>query len=108
MSRLSRKQKIWLFFGIYIGVTILIAAITGWHRTSNDEIQPQNEFKLDNWINLRPFSINKAVLYVVMAAILTPATMIYVAKRMRDKPNRVQTTVEILFNLMRNNITRGA
>jgi len=108
MSRLSRKQKIWLFFGIYIGVTILIAAITGWHRTSNDDFQPQNEFKLDNWIDLGPFSINKAVLYVVMAGILTAGTMIYVAKRMQQKPNRVQTLVEILFQLMRNNITRGA
>jgi F-type H+-transporting ATPase subunit a len=43
-----------------------------------------------------------------MAGILTCATMIYVAKRMRDKPNRVQTLVEVVFNLMRDNITRGA
>jgi F-type H+-transporting ATPase subunit a len=108
MSRLSTKQKVLLFFGVYIAVTIVIVIATGWHRTSNDAFQPQNEFKLDNWIDLGPFSINKAVLYVVMAGILTCATMIYVAKRMRDKPNRVQTMVEIVFNLMRNNITRGA
>jgi F-type H+-transporting ATPase subunit a len=108
MSRLSRKQKFLLFFGVYIAVTIVIVIATGWHRTSNDAFQPQNEFKLDNWIDLGPFSINKAVLYVVMAGILTCATMIYVAKRMRDKPNRVQTLVEVVFNLMRDNITRGA
>jgi F-type H+-transporting ATPase subunit a len=45
---------------------------------------------------------------VLAAAILTCATMIFVARRMKAKPNRVQTLVEIVFNLMRNNITRGA
>jgi F-type H+-transporting ATPase subunit a len=108
MSRLSRKQKILLFFGIYIAITIAIVAATGWHRTSNDEFQPQNEFKLDNWIDLGPFSINKAVLYLIIAGVLTCVTMIYVARRMKAKPNRTQTVVEILFQLMRDNITRGA
>ena len=108
MSRLSTKQKVLLGFGIYIAITIVIVIATGWHRTSNDEFQPQNEFKLDDWVDLGPFSINKAVVYVIVAGILTCATMIYVAKRMKDKPNRVQTTVEILFNLMRDNITRGS
>jgi F-type H+-transporting ATPase subunit a len=35
------------------------------------------------------------------------ATMLYVANRMQARPNRTQTTVELLFNLMRDNITRG-
>jgi F-type H+-transporting ATPase subunit a len=108
MSKLSNKQKFLLFFGLYIAVTVIIVAATGWHRTTNDEFQPQNEFKLDDWVDLGVFSINKAVLYLVMAGILTCFTMIWVARRMQAKPNRVQTTVELLFNLMRDNITRGA
>jgi len=108
MSRSSTKQKVFLGLGLYFLGTILIAVVTGWHRTSNAAFQPQNEFKLDNWIDLGPLSINKAVLYVVIAGVLTCATMIYVAKRMQDRPNRVQTVVEILFGLMRDNITRGA
>jgi F-type H+-transporting ATPase subunit a len=108
MSRLSTKQKVFIGLGVWLGGTILIAIITGWHRTSNDAFQPQNEFKLDTWIDLGPFSINKAVMYVVVAGILTCATMIYVAKRMQAKPNRVQTVVEMLYGLMRDNITRGA
>ncbi|MDX6641529.1 MAG: F-type H+-transporting ATPase subunit a, partial [Solirubrobacteraceae bacterium] len=108
MSRLSTKQKVLLGFAIYILVTIVIVLATGWHRTSNSAFQPQNEFKLDNWIDLGPFSINKAVMYVIIAGVLTCATMIYVAKRMQARPNRVQTVVEMLFQLMRSNITRGA
>jgi F-type H+-transporting ATPase subunit a len=108
MSRLSTKQKVLLGFAIYILGTIVIAVATGWHRTSNSAFQPQNEFKLDTWFKIGPLAVNKAVVYVLAAGILTCATMIYVAKRMQARPNRVQTIVEMLFQLMRNNITRGA
>lgn len=73
----------------------------------NDEFKPQNDFKLDKWVDLGIFSINKAVLYIVLATGLTCITMIYVAKRMTDRPNKVQTAVEAAFTLMRDNITRG-
>jgi F-type H+-transporting ATPase subunit a len=73
----------------------------------NEDYKPQNEFKLDPWIDLGTFSINKAVLYIFMATALTCFTMIYVAKRMTDRPNKVQTAVEAAFTLMRDNITRG-
>jgi F0F1-type ATP synthase, subunit a len=108
ISRLSTKQKVFGALGLYFLITILIAVVTGWNRTSNDAFQPQNEFKLDTWIDLGPFSINKAVVYVIAAGVLTCVTMIYVAKRMQDRPNRIQTIVEVLFQLMRSNITRGA
>jgi F-type H+-transporting ATPase subunit a len=47
------------------------------------------------------------VMYLVIAAILTCVTMIWIAGRMQARPNRVQTAVEALFSLMRDNITRG-
>jgi F-type H+-transporting ATPase subunit a len=82
--------------------------IFGFTRRDNEEFQPQNEFKLDTWVNLPgPFDINKAVMYLVIAAILTCVTMIWIAGRMQARPNRVQTAVEALFSLMRDNITRG-
>jgi F-type H+-transporting ATPase subunit a len=52
-------------------------------------------------------SINKAVLYLWLAAAATIFTMTYVARRMQDKPNRVQTAVEAAYILMRDNITKG-
>ena len=33
----------------------------------NDDFQVQNEFKLDNWIHLGVFSINRAVVYLFLA-----------------------------------------
>ena len=73
----------------------------------NDAYRPQDEFELKKWIPLGIFSINKAVLYIFLAAGLTCFTMIYIARRMQERPNKVQTAVELLFGLMRDNITRG-
>ena len=67
----------------------------------------RSEFKLETWVNLGVFSINKAVMYLVIAATLTCASMIYIARRMEDRPNRVQTAVEVLYQLMRDNIAGG-
>ena len=47
------------------------------------------------------------MLYLLIATALTCGTMIYVARRMQARPNRVQTLVESAFLLMRDNITRG-
>ena len=92
----------------YIVVMGLVVAIFGFTRRDNEEFQPQNEFQLDTWINLPgPFDINKAVMYLIIAGILTVFTMVWVARRMEARPNRVQTAVETLFGLMRDNITRG-
>jgi F-type H+-transporting ATPase subunit a len=74
----------------------------------NESFRPQDEFKLDPWINLPgPFDINKAVFYVIVATVLTCVTMVYVARRMQARPNRLQTAVEGAYTLMRDNITKG-
>jgi F-type H+-transporting ATPase subunit a len=86
----------------------MLAAPTGASALNiNEHFKPQNEFKLDPWIDLGVFSINKAVLYILMATVLTCFTMIYVANRMQARPNKVQTAVELAFTTMRDNITRG-
>ncbi len=85
-----------------------LVAIYGFHGHRNTSYEPQNEFKLENWVNLGIFSINKAVLYLLLAAVLTCGTMIYVARRMQQRPNKVQTAVEVLFQLMHDNITGSA
>ena len=52
-------------------------------------------------------SINKAVLYLVLACVFTGTVMTYIAKRMTDKPNRVQTAMEVMYDLTYNTIARG-
>jgi F-type H+-transporting ATPase subunit a len=94
--------------GFYLLSLIAIVAIFGFTRNDNEEFAPQNEFKLDTWVNLPgPLDINKAVMYLVIAGILTTVTMIWIANRMEARPNRVQTAVEALYSLMRDNITGG-
>ena len=82
---MSRKTKIWLGVGIYLLITIGLLLILG-NEGKNDAFQPQNEFKLDPWIDINiagiDLSINKAVLYLVLAATFTCAAMVYIAKRM--------------------------
>jgi F-type H+-transporting ATPase subunit a len=106
---MSSRRKILLgVVGFYVISLIGILLIFGFTRRDNEEFQPQNEFKLDTWVDLPgPFDINKAVMYLVIAGILTCVTMIWIAGRMEARPNRVQTAVEVLFSLMRDNITRG-
>jgi len=93
--------------GIYLFLIVLAVGIFGWSRLDNEEFKPQNEFKLDTWVDLGPFDINKAVLYLVIASVLTIGTMLYVSNRMRARPNKVQTAVEWIYTAMRDNITRG-
>ncbi|MCW3016779.1 MAG: synthase subunit, partial [Solirubrobacterales bacterium] len=74
----------------------------------NENYHPQNEFKLDPWINLPgPFDINKAVFYVIVATLITTLSMVYVARRMQERPNRIQTAIEAAYTLMRDNIAGG-
>jgi F-type H+-transporting ATPase subunit a len=103
----TRRKILFGVLGFYLLSLVLLLLIFGFTRRDNEEFQPQNEFQLDTWVELGPFDINKAVLYLVIAGILTCATMFWVANRMQARPNRVQTAVEALFSLMRDNITRG-
>jgi F-type H+-transporting ATPase subunit a len=104
----TRKKILLGVAGFYVVAMGIVVAIFGFTRRDNEEFQPQNEFQLDTWINLPgPFDINKAVMYLVIAALLTVGTMVYIANRMQARPNRVQTAVETLYSLMRDNITRG-
>ncbi len=104
----STKRTLLMLGGVWIGGVVVLGAIYGVHGTRNNTFKPQNEFKLDNWVHLGVFSINKAVLYLVLAAIATCVSMIYIARRMQQRPNKVQAAVELLYELMRDNITGSA
>jgi F-type H+-transporting ATPase subunit a len=105
----TKRNKVLLGIGgFYLVSIILIVALFGFTRRDNDEFKPQNEFKLDAWIDLPgPMDFNKAVLYLFLATALTIGTMLWISKRMQQKPNRVQTAIEAIYAAMRDNITRG-
>jgi F-type H+-transporting ATPase subunit a len=86
---------------------LLAGPATAFALNINENYHPQNEFKLDPWFSIGPIEFNKAVFYVIVATFLTCFTMIYVARRMQQRPNKLQTAVEAAYTLMRDNITRG-
>ncbi len=105
---MSTKRKLAIIGGIYLAGLIALLVIYGTSGTRNTAFEPQNEFKLDTWVNLGVFSINKAVLYLVLTASLTSASMIYIARRMQARPNKVQAAVEMIYTMMHENITGSA
>jgi len=108
---LSTKAKVFIGLGIYLAVAILLLLIFG-SDGKNEAFKPQNEFKLEPWVSIHlagiDLSINKAVLYLVLASLLTIAVMVWIARRMVDRPNRVQAAVEMAYDLTKNTITGGS
>jgi len=104
------RYKVLLVLGGLIALAVVINLVFP-SEGANDEFLPQNEFMLEPWISLQlgaiDMSITKAVLYLVLACGATIGAMLYIAKRMEDRPNRVQTVVEAAYDLTRNQITRG-
>jgi F-type H+-transporting ATPase subunit a len=105
---MSTRTKLLLGALTYFGVAILLVVIFG-NEGKNEEFKPQNEFKLEPWLGIKvggiDFSINRAVFYLVLASALTISVMVWISRRMQLKPNRVQTAIELAYDLTRNNIT---
>ena len=107
---MSTRTKILLGVAGYLLVAVLLVVIFG-NAGKNEEFKPQNEFKLEPWLSIKvggiDFSINRAVFYLVLASALTISVMVWISRRMQQKPNRVQIAMELAYDLTRNNITGG-
>ena len=105
---MSTKAKVLIGVGAYLAITVALLLILG-NEGKNDAFQPQNEFKLDPWINIHiagvDMSINKAVFYLILASALTVFTMIFLARRLKQEPNKVQMGFELAYDLTKTNIT---
>lgn len=108
---LSTKAKVLIGFVVYFAVAILLLLIFK-SDGKNESFKPQNEFKLEPWVSIElagiDLSINKAVLYLFLASALTIAVMVWISRRMAEKPNRVQAAVEMAYDLTKNTITGGS
>jgi F-type H+-transporting ATPase subunit a len=108
LKGLSFLGKIGVFIAAWLIPSIALLLIFG-NDGKNDEFKPQDEFKLHDWIpiHLGPvnLSINRAVLYLLLASALTIWVMVYIARRMQLKPNRTQAAVEVAYDVTKNNIT---
>ena len=107
---MKTRSKVLIGLGGYLALAVAMLLIFG-SAGKNEEFKPQNEFKLEEWVPIHlgslDLSINKAVLYLVLASALTIFAMTWISRRMAQKPNRVQTAVELAYDLTKNNITGG-
>jgi F-type H+-transporting ATPase subunit a len=107
---MSRFRRTWFALAA-VPALLLANPAAAFALTINEEFKPQNEFRLDPWIEIKAgpfdFSINKAVMYLTITCIVTCVVMVWIARRMEAKPNRVQTAVETIYLLMKDNIAGG-
>jgi F-type H+-transporting ATPase subunit a len=102
------RTKVLIVLGVYLLGSILLGIAFG-SSGKNEEFKPQDEFKLHDWIPIKiggiDLSINRAVLYLALASGLTIFAMTWISRRMDVKPtNRIQTAVEVAYDLTRNTI----
>jgi F-type H+-transporting ATPase subunit a len=109
LNRMSLRGRVFLGLGLFLLLTIaMVVAVPKGPR--NDAFKPQDEFKLTPWVPIKlgglDVSITKAVFYILIACVLTLISMLWIARKMQERPNRVQTAVETIYGFMRTNITR--
>jgi F-type H+-transporting ATPase subunit a len=99
-----------LGLAVWIVPAIVLGVVLG-SEGSNDAFKPQEEFRLHPWISLKvgpiDMSINRAVFYMFVACALTVWAMTFVAKRMSQHPNTVQTAVETVYDFTNRQIVRN-
>jgi F-type H+-transporting ATPase subunit a len=108
---MKTKTKVLIGFGGYLLVAILLLVIFG-SSGKNEAFKPQNEFKLEPWVTLKigslDLSINRAVFYLALASALTIAVMVWISRKMQERPNKTQAGVEMAYDLVKNRITGGS
>jgi F-type H+-transporting ATPase subunit a len=106
---MSKGKKIGLSVaGLWFAGLVFFIGVFGFKSHKNIAITrlinpfaPTDEFKLDTWFKLGPIDINKGVLYVLLAGIITIAVLFYVSRRLQQKPGRMQVAVEGFYSLTR-------
>ncbi len=104
---MSSGRKIGLsVLGVWLAGIIFFVLVYGFGSDKRGTVatgafMPTNEFKLDTWFSAGPIAFNKGVLYVLLAAVITLGLLFYVARRLRERPGRLQVAVEMFYGLTR-------
>ncbi len=107
LEGMSTARKLLLAVGgVWFGGIIFFVAIVGFGAdkapaVANGVFSPTDEFKLNTWFSAGPIAFNKGVLYVLLAAAITVGVMLYMAKRLKERPGRLQVAIEMFYNLTR-------
>ncbi len=104
---MSKARKIgYAVVGAWLGGIVLFVILFGFtsHKApdvANSVFSPTDEFKLDTWFKVGPIAFNKGVLYLLLAAGITIGVMLYISRRLRQRPGRLQVAVEAFFEFTR-------
>ncbi len=103
----SKKRKMIVgFLVVWLGGTVALGLAFGLHGKKNNSYLPQDEFKLFTWAHLfGPINLDKGVLYIVLAGAITVGAMVWIARRMAMRPNRVRPAVELAYGVCKRQIT---
>lgn len=103
LATMSPRRKI--TYGIllvYLAGLVVISIVFGVHTHRNNTFNIVSPYHITTWLHLvGPLNINKGVLYLLLTAALTIGILVFVARRMEMRPNRVQTAVEWGYDLAR-------
>jgi F-type H+-transporting ATPase subunit a len=99
---MSKTRKlVFIIAFVYLAGLVAFAVGFGIHGHKNESFKVIDSFHLESWFKIAgPIQFNKGVLYLLIATIITLATMVYVARHMERRPGRVQVAVELAYNLM--------
>jgi F-type H+-transporting ATPase subunit a len=104
---ISKGRKIlYSVTGAWLGGIVLFIILFGFksHKApavASSVFSPTDEFKLDTWFKLGPIAFNKGVLYLLITAGITIGVMLYIARRLQQRPGRLQVVVEMFYSFTR-------
>jgi len=104
---MSRGRKIgYAVLGAWIGGIVLFVVLFGVtaHKApdvASSAFSPVDEFKLDTWFKAGPVAFNKGVLYLLLTTGITLGVMVYISRRLQQRPGRLQVAVEMFYDFTR-------
>jgi F-type H+-transporting ATPase subunit a len=102
LESMSSARKLMLaVVGVWLGGIIFFVGADKAGSVQSGAFSPTDEFKLNTWFSAGPIDFNKGVLYVLLAAALTIGVMLYMARRLKERPGRLQVAIEMFYNLTR-------
>jgi F-type H+-transporting ATPase subunit a len=100
------KKLLYSVLAAQLGGVIFFILVYGFKGNKADEVasgafSPVDEFHLDTWFKAGPVAFNKGVLYLLITVAITVGVMLYVARRLKQRPGRLQVVVEMFYDFTR-------
>jgi F-type H+-transporting ATPase subunit a len=100
------KKILYGVTGTWLGGIVVFVILFGLtsHKApavASEAFSPTDEFKLDTWFKLGPVAFNKGVLYLLLTVGITLGVMLYISRRLKQRPGRLQLAVEGFYDLTR-------